>query len=61
MKPWSSGSEGADAVLLGKCPGLVLSLPHLRAFDLFLPAKPRITDSQEQGNGAGKQGVEKAG
>ena len=61
MKPWSSGSEGADAVLLGKCPGLVLSLPHWRAFDLLLPAKPRITDSQEQGNGAGKQGVEKAG
>ena len=61
MKPWSSGSEGADAVLLRKCPGLVLSLPHWRAFDLLLPAKPRITDSQEQGNGAGKQGVEKAG
>lgn len=48
---------GADAVLLRKCPGLVLSLPHWRAFDSPPPRKA----THHRFTGAGKQGVEKAG
>lgn len=58
VKPWSSGSEGQMLCYSGSVLVLCSACPTEEPLTPLLPEKPRITDSQEQGNREWRKQVE---